>query len=290
MSATTTMPSVTQATQEYSDVWFESLRQVLEQIHGSPFTLENLRSEADDPYSQPQAGVWLRFSAEKRLRGEQALFVSKPDALALACILMSEPVDASAELDDLHADAAIELLRQAAGTAATALGSKVGGEVELVSRATDRPQWMPAAHFAVRYNNTEISPIGVHLFLDDELAAALEPASPRVDASAVAPRESARSAPPARQQSRPATNVEYLRDVELEVYLRLGERQLLLRDILNLGRGGVVELDKQVHEPVDLLVGQRVVARGELVIVDGNYGLRVSEIASHEDRLESLLR
>lgn len=67
-------------------------------------------------------------------------------------------------------------------------------------------------------------------------------------------------------------------DVPLAVTLRFGERQMRLREVLELNTGSLVELDRQVEEPVDLLLGERVIARGEVVIVDGNYGLRVTEI------------
>jgi flagellar motor switch protein FliN/FliY len=60
--------------------------------------------------------------------------------------------------------------------------------------------------------------------------------------------------------------------------LRFGVRQLPLRDVLELSSGSVVELDRQVDDPVELLLDGRVIARGEAVIVDGNYGLRVTEI------------
>jgi flagellar motor switch protein FliN/FliY len=73
-------------------------------------------------------------------------------------------------------------------------------------------------------------------------------------------------------------NLDLLMDVELEVTLRFGERRMLLRDILELGEGSVVELDRQVEEPVDLLLDGKLIARGEVVVVDGNYGLRVREM------------
>ncbi len=60
--------------------------------------------------------------------------------------------------------------------------------------------------------------------------------------------------------------------------LRFGERTMLLRDILELGEGSVVELDRQVEEPVDLLLDGKMIARGEVVVVDGNYGLRVQKM------------
>jgi flagellar motor switch protein FliN/FliY len=67
-------------------------------------------------------------------------------------------------------------------------------------------------------------------------------------------------------------------DVPLAVTLRFGQRQMRLREVLELSTGTLVELDRQVEEPVDLMLGERVIARGEVVIVDGNYGLRVTEI------------
>jgi flagellar motor switch protein FliN len=73
-------------------------------------------------------------------------------------------------------------------------------------------------------------------------------------------------------------NLDLLLDVELEVMLRFGERTMLLREILDLGAGSVVELDRTIDEPVDLLLDGRVIARGEVVVVDGNYGLRVLEV------------
>jgi flagellar motor switch protein FliN/FliY len=67
-------------------------------------------------------------------------------------------------------------------------------------------------------------------------------------------------------------------DVELNVTLRFGQRQLTLREVLELTSGSVVELDRQVEEPVELLLEGKVIARGEAVVIDGNYGLRVIEV------------
>jgi flagellar motor switch protein FliN/FliY len=75
-----------------------------------------------------------------------------------------------------------------------------------------------------------------------------------------------------------AANLKLVMDVELNVTLRFGQRQLPLREVLELTSGSVVELDRQVDEPVELLLDGKVIARGEAVIVDGNYGLRVTEI------------
>jgi flagellar motor switch protein FliN/FliY len=73
-------------------------------------------------------------------------------------------------------------------------------------------------------------------------------------------------------------NLNLVLDVQLNMSLRFGQRQLPLREVLELASGSVVELDRQVDDPVELLLDGRVIARGEAVIVDGNYGLRVTEI------------
>ena len=80
-------------------------------------------------------------------------------------------------------------------------------------------------------------------------------------------------------------NLKLVMDVELNVSLLFGQRQLPLREVLDLSSGSVIELDRMVDEPVELLLDGKVIARGEAVIIDGNYGLRVTEIpqpvASH---------
>jgi len=82
--------------------------------------------------------------------------------------------------------------------------------------------------------------------------------------------------------------LELLLDVELEASLRFGAREMPLGEILDLGPGDVVELDRHVADPVDLIVGDKIVARGEVILVNGNFGLRVTEVAAPRKRLESV--
>jgi len=85
-------------------------------------------------------------------------------------------------------------------------------------------------------------------------------------------------------------------DVELNVSLRFGQRQLPLREVLELTNGSIIELDRMVDEPVELFLDGKLIARGEAVVVDGNYGLRVTEIPqpvaaylfTHEPRLMTM--
>ena len=83
-------------------------------------------------------------------------------------------------------------------------------------------------------------------------------------------------------------NFDLLLEVELDAAVRFGAREMELNELLELGPGDVVELDRQVADPVDLVVGDRIVARGEVVLVNGNFGLRVTEVAEPMRRLESI--
>lgn len=85
-----------------------------------------------------------------------------------------------------------------------------------------------------------------------------------------------------------ARGLELLLDVELEATIRFGCRELPLKEILELGPGDVVTLDRHISDPADLIVGDKIVARGEVVLVNGNFGLRVTEVAAPRKRLESI--
>lgn len=82
--------------------------------------------------------------------------------------------------------------------------------------------------------------------------------------------------------------MDLLLDVELPVSISFGKTCLPLRDVLKLTTGSIVELNRTASDPVDVLVNQRLVARGEVVVVEGNYGIRIQEIASRQDRLRSI--
>ncbi len=83
-------------------------------------------------------------------------------------------------------------------------------------------------------------------------------------------------------------NIELLMDVELPVSIELGRTRMNIADILALGPGSIVELDKLVGEPVDLLVNQKCVARGEVVVVEESFGLRITQLMSPEERIKNL--
>jgi flagellar motor switch protein FliN/FliY len=84
-------------------------------------------------------------------------------------------------------------------------------------------------------------------------------------------------------------NLEVLLDVDLELSVSFGNTTLILQDVLKLSSGSIVELNRSANDPVELLVNDAVIARGEVVVVDGNYGIRITEVVSPRERIRSLL-
>ncbi len=82
--------------------------------------------------------------------------------------------------------------------------------------------------------------------------------------------------------------LELLYDLQLPVSIELGRTNMLIRDILRLGRGSVVEFDKLVSEPVDVLINGKKVAEGEVVVIDKHFGIRVTTLVDPSERLRGM--
>lgn len=90
------------------------------------------------------------------------------------------------------------------------------------------------------------------------------------------------------QKSSDNKNLDLLLDIEIPISVEVGRAQMNLEDVLRLVPGSVIALDKKAEEPVDLRVNGKLVARGEVVLVDDAYGLRITQIVDAAGRIESL--
>lgn len=110
-----------------------------------------------------------------------------------------------------------------------------------------------------------------------------EPAQPSVKVHPV------QFAPLRAQEKTPApSNIDFLIDVPMQVTVELGRTQMLLKDILEISVGSIIQLDKLAGEPVDLLVNGKLIAKGGVVVIDENFGIRITEIVSPTERLSKL--
>ncbi len=261
---------------DYPQNWVKCIAEAIERIGGAPVTVTELSAkEGQDLFTANSvSGLWMRFFAGKS--GEQAFLISQEDSVRLAQAIAVAPPEPHAALAEENRDALMGFFQQLATTLPV---PGIGAEPEF--SGYERPSWPVAALATFRLSTAQGPVCVLHDLMSEDFVSALAPA-PDLP---LAPAPVLISTQP-RQDS----NLEILMDVDLEVTLRFGQKQMLLRDVLNVGPGSVIELDQQVHEPVELVVGRKVVAWGEVVAVDGNYGLRITSIASQRERLESLAR
>lgn len=83
-------------------------------------------------------------------------------------------------------------------------------------------------------------------------------------------------------------NLDFILDIPLKVSVELGRTQVVIKDLLQLGQGSVLELDKLAGEPLEVLVNGKLVARGEVVVVNEKFGIRLTDIISPIERIETL--
>lgn len=96
--------------------------------------------------------------------------------------------------------------------------------------------------------------------------------------------------PPGQDRKEDATQkgLEFILDISLTVSARLGSAKMLIRDLLQLGHGSIVELDKLAGEPLEILVNDKMIARGEVVVVNEKFGVRLTEVVSAMERVQQL--
>ncbi len=90
------------------------------------------------------------------------------------------------------------------------------------------------------------------------------------------------------QKAEGIRDIRFLLDIPLNVTVELGRTKMPLQEVLQLGQGSVIELDKLAGEPMEILVNDRPIARGEVVVVNEKFGVRITEILSPEERVKRL--
>jgi len=256
----------------YFDCWAEVAAALFSQaLAGEPELSESL--------PKPLSGQAFGWAAT--LAGEvTGRFAILLDGSVLETPLVGEGVDQKAGWK--------ELVRETFDAAAGELLARTGKKCQVASCEEIAAESQVSRAFQLRSGDRAWT-----ILVRDEVSAA------QAQAQAAAPPASRAEDRDARAAAAPvppnpnltpglAPGLELLLDVELEASLRFGAREMPLGEILDLGPGDVVELDRHVADPVDLIVGDKIVARGEVVLVNGNFGLRVTEVAAPKKRLESV--
>ncbi len=215
----------------------------------------------------------------------QAQVVDQPDDLALGASFDDGVFVALTYRLSIEGLVESYLIQLLSGSGAEALASQVSGDRPPVQAEkkvqpappapiTNQAQSVTAAPPAPAAPIPQVSAPPAHV---PQRTMAPQPAAQTVQFAPLSP-----SAPPAAQNG-----LDLILDVPLRVTVELGRTRMQIRDVLELGKGSVVELDKLAGEPVDLLVNGKLIARGEVVVIDENFGVRVTDIVSPAERFSS---
>jgi flagellar motor switch protein FliN/FliY len=141
---------------------------------------------------------------------------------------------------------------------------------------------------AAQENFVMVTPRGFGVAEEEKPAAGGISLEAPVEAAVTAGRPTAPAAAAAPEYDYEGTNIDLLLDVELPITVRIGTTEMRLIDIMRLGLGSIIELEKLVDDPVEVLVNEKLVARGEVVVCDSNFAVRITEVQSKAERIKSL--
>lgn len=282
----------TPALKRFVELWAAAISQVMASLG-----VRSPAAEAAEAISAPaptaeefEKLVCLRFTASGAIKGELLWVAEEPAALQFAQLLLAEPLKPEAEFGAKQREAHAEFMKQVASRVSSAWLPEFGTEMALAYQESAAAAPVTASMVALRLTGEKFAEASLRLFLEPDLCAALS--SVQVPPAAPQPTPEAEPAaveiPDAPRSNPLPANLNLVLDVELEATIRFGEREMLLRDIFALMAGAVVELNQMVNEPAELLVAGRLVARGDVVLVDGNFGLRVTEVVSFNERLAAI--
>lgn len=238
---------------------------------------------------EPSPEVAFRWQQLFSAGAESLLWLEVPRPAGLAIgreVLRTAGIEESDEAAGISTFA--EIIQQTLAGVAGAIGRRIKKEVSCSAGA--EVDALPAGElhrFQIVISSQALGEHAFALILSEGIASVLNAAvssskevpaipvshapAPRVEAEAPAPKTMA-----------------LLMEVELPVGISFGRAQMRLKDVIKLTTGSIVELNRSITEPVEIIVNNCVIARGEVVVVEGNYGVRIQQIISREERLRTL--
>jgi len=317
-------PTTTQLLQKIGPGFAESMGSVFSMLTGREFAVSAQVGETldHDAIAKLHTGiaVFVKAHYTKGITGTMVFALPLQEGTMLVDLMLGGEGTPSTELAGDSRDALAETFNQILGSANQALSDLAGetlsiSNVEIFSIETSEgaglQELLGAGPFDALGLSTTQENLNttIHLLVPEMLSEQLKrklgmgqpiaspPPAPAPAAAAPAPAPSPTFAAPAaagpapaasRQPSVDTGNLDLLLDIELPVMVRMGQTEMQLGELLKLTPGSILELNRAADAPVELLVNGKQIAKGEVVVVDGNFAFRITEIESTDTRIRSL--
>ena len=222
-------------------------------------------------------------------------------AASLSDMMMGEEASDREDITDDDLDAAKEIVSNIFGAIATALSGQK--ELPVLSFSIDSIESLSgddevsleafSRMYVYKFSLAGITSM-LMFIIDEKLAQALSPSqtdTQNVSTAAIEKEENSSEncdGESVKLSEEEMKNISLIMDVKLPVRVRIGKKRMLLKDVLNMDIGSVIELNQLANDPLEILVDNHVIAQGEVVIVDGNFGIQITTIGTKKERLKQL--
>lgn len=218
-------------------------------------------------------------------------------ATALGDLMLGGEGEGKESMDEEDLDATKEIVSNILSALSTAVTSQADlptfslkvNNIEFIGEEGEVNLESYSKMFVYNFSLGDINSL-IMFVIDDKIEGAFS-AGPEASAEAVSPEDNSqpsRTTGSAAFAGDESNNINLIMDVKLPVRVRIGQKKMLLRDVLSMDIGSVIELNQLANDPLDILVDDHVIAQGEVVIVDGNFGVQITTIGSKIDRLNQL--
>lgn len=280
---------------DFIDLFIAETKATILALTGDDPEIEKLESSETVTIDSPVALTTITVGGAAS--GKMIVAMPPQMATALVDIMMAGEGESKDDMDDDDLDGAKEIASQIVGAMGTALSSQnvlpklslTASKISFVA-ADEDVDIQDFSHGITFSFKTPAIDSQIKLMLDASVEASLHPQAQAAPAMESAPVSGGggHSGAPADLSGDEMRNMALLKEVKLPVTVRIGSKKMLLKDVINMDIGSVIELNQLANDPLDLLVDNHVIAQGEVVIVDGNFGIQITYIGSKRDRLNQL--
>ncbi len=222
---------------------------------------------------------YVKITADVKPKGEIVFIIAPKFATAVSDMMLGGEGEAKDEVSDDDLDATKEIVSNILGSLSTALEAQK--EMKNLNFEIKEASFVQTDETFNKISNVietecKINSIDetCYILMSDELVNEIEPQKEQNHEKVKVTEE--------------VRQIEMLMDVKLQLRVRIGKKTMLLKDVINMDIGSIVELDQLANEPLEILIDDKKIGEGEVVIVDGNFGIQITSVGSKAQRLESM--
>jgi flagellar motor switch protein FliN/FliY len=267
---------------EFKELLVNEIKSTIEGLIGIAPEISILSETTDlGPTKPPYAKIVIKVKP----KGEILFLIPAEVATALGDLMLAGEGTPKTEMNDDDLDAIKEIVSNVFGALKTTLGAQDNmpnldfeiTNVFFVDKEEDISEYAYAINMECKINDV----IKVcQVVFDDNVYDELNPKAAKSEESSSGGKHI--------DLKGEMKNLEMLLDIKLQLRVRIGSKIMLLKDVIGMDIGSIVELNQLAKEPLDILIEDKKIGEGEVVIVDGNFGIQITSIGSREDRLKTL--